>query len=518
MKSLRPLFLAVFLGIFLGTSAFAQPASSAALPRSTPEAEGVSSEAIQSFLNAIEKSNHEFHSFMILRHGKVVAEAWWSPYRPDLRHTMYSCSKSFTATAVGLAVGEGKLTLTDKVVSFFPDYTNGMEISPNLAAMTIRDLLTMTAGQAPDPSFTIASTKDDWIHGFLNTPVVDPPGTKFLYNSLATYMAGVIVQRVTGQSLIEYLNPRLFEPLGIEGADWEEDLQGYQVGGWGLRIKTEDMAKFAQLFLQKGKWNGQQVLPVEWVEDATTMKILQDPDMKPEDRAKTDWAQGYGYQMWRSRHNSYRGDGAYGQYMLVLPEQDAVIAITEESSDLQGALNLVWDHLLPGFHKKPLPPNPAHGAVKNRLISLALLMAKGEAKQPEKSALPKKKQYFFPTNELGIQNIYVTFQDELFRMILKTNDGTYPLFFKKQDWHLGSTPKKGPYLVEGIRGSMEGLPPSQVAGSYAWLDDRTIQLKLRYIESPHSETYTLRFQGGQLTMDVEKSVDFGGKKLTITGQ
>jgi hypothetical protein len=331
-------------------------------------------------------------------------------------------------------------------------------------------------------------------------------------------MAGVIVQRVTGQSLIEYLKPRLFEPLGIEGADWEEDLQGYQVGGWGLRIKTEDMAKFAQLFLQKGKWYGQQVLPSEWVEEATTMKILQDPAMKPEDRAKTDWAQGYGYQMWRSRHNSFRGDGAYGQYMLVLPELDAVIAITEETGDLQGALNLVWDHLLPGFQKKTLPESPAQTVLKNRMAKLVLPMAKGDAKQPDKPTLPKKKQYFFPANELGILSIYLTFQDDLFRMILKTNDGSYPLFFKNKEWHFGNTHKKGPYLVDGIKGSMERLPPPQVAGSYAWLDDKTMQLKLRYIESPHAETYTLHFEGGDLTLDVEKSIDFGGKKLTIIGQ
>ncbi len=517
MKNYRPLLLAVLFGLFSIQFLLAQPVSQA-LIRSTPEAEGVSSEAIQSFLNAIEKSNHEFHSFMVLRHGKVVAEAWWAPYGPELRHTMYSCSKSFTATAVGFAVSEAKLSLTDKVVSFFPDYTAVMQVSPKLAAMTIRDLLTMTAGQDPDPSFSIAAAKDDWIQGFLTTPVIDQPGTKFLYNSLATYMAGVIVQRVTGQSLIEYLQPRLFEPLGIVGADWEEDLQGYQVGGWGLRIKTEDMAKFAQLFLQKGRWNGQQVLPETWVTDATSKQILQDPNMKPEDRAKTDWAQGYGYQMWRSRHNSFRGDGAYGQYMLVLPELDAVIAITEETGDLQGTLNLVWEHLLPGFHGKALPQNPAYSVVKNRMASLTLPKAKGEAKQPEKNALPKKKQYNFSDNELGIQFINVTFQDDLFRMILKNNDGIFPLFFKHNEWQLGTTPKKGPYLVAGIKGYLDGLPPSQVAGSYAWVDDKTIQLKLRYIESPHSETYTMRFEGGKMSLTLEKSLDFGGKKTVVQGQ
>ncbi|MCC6726063.1 MAG: beta-lactamase family protein [Saprospiraceae bacterium] len=517
MKVLRPFFTIFLLSFLFGQLVLAQPTNSAALPRSKPEAEGVSSEAIQSFLNAVEKSKHEFHSFMILRHGKVVAESWWSPYRPDLRHTLYSCSKSFTATAVGFAVSEGKLALTDKVVSFFPDYQIE-NLSPNLATLTIRDLLTMTVGQAPDPSFSIAASKDDWIQGFFNTPIVDQPGTKFLYNSLATYMAGVIVQRVSKQSLIDYLKPRLFEPLGIEDADWEEDLQGYSVGGWGLRVKTEDMAKFAQLFLQKGKWNGLQVLPAEWVEEATTLKILQNPNMKPEDRAKSDWDQGYCYQMWRSRHNSYRGDGAYGQYMLVLPEQDAVIAITEETDNLQGVLDLVWTHLLPGFQKKAMPESPGYAVLENRMSKLSLPMAKGEAKQPAKEALPAKKHYEFPINDTGIQSVYLTFQEKEFRMILKNNEGVFPLFFGEKSWKFGATPKLGPYLVSGIKGSMEGLPPSQVAGSYAWLDDKTMQLKLRYIESPHSETYTLHFEGGKLTLDFEKSTDFGSKKMTIVGQ
>jgi CubicO group peptidase (beta-lactamase class C family) len=490
----------------------AQPAT--ALPRSTPEIEGVSSEAIANFLNAVEKSKHEFHSFMIMRHGKVISEAWWAPYRPDLRHTMYSCSKSFTATAVGFAVSEGLISLSDKVVTFFPEFVP-KDISPNLAALTIRDLLTMTAGQDPDPSFTIASTKDNWIGAFFSTPIVDTPGTKFLYNSLATYMAGAIVQDVSHQSLIDYLRPRLFFPLGIEGMDWEEDIAGYQVGGWGLRIKTEDMAKFAQLFLQKGKWNGKQVLPEGWVEEATSMKILQQPNLKPEERAKTDWAQGYCYQMWRSRHNSYRGDGAYGQYMLVLPELDAVIAITEETADLQGVLDLVWENLLPGFQTKPLKESPAQTALTERLAKLALPLPKSNADATSRNVKAAKKFFEMQSNELGFTNVNFAFQGTDCRLMLKINDTMYPLFFGEGQWKYMTTPKLGPYLVAGIKGSMEGLPPSQVAGSYAWLDDNTMQFKLRYIESPHSETYTCRFNAGKLTMEYEKSTDFGGKKTVL---
>ena len=296
------------------------------LPRSTPEAEGVVSDGITQFLNAAEKSNFEIHSLMVVRHGKVVAEAWAKPYSPDLVHTMYSCSKSFAATAVGFAVHEKRMTVNDKVISFFPNDLPS-EISPKLAALRVKDLLSMSTGHDPDPTGRIR-TDSNWVKAFLSTPIVHEPGTVFLYNSLATYMLSAIVQKVTGQKIIDYLRPRLFEPLGIRGMDWEEDPNGVNTGGWGLRLKTEDMAKFAQLFLQKGLWNGQQILPAAWVEEASTVKIIQHPEMAQSKRDSSDWEQGYCYQMWRSRNNSYRGDGAYGQYILVFPDKDAVIAIT----------------------------------------------------------------------------------------------------------------------------------------------------------------------------------------------
>src|SRR6187455_1693762 len=288
------------------------------LPRSTPEAEGVSSKGIMEFLDAISNSKHEMHSIMILRHGKVIAEGWWNPYRPDLKHTLYSLSKSFTSTAVGFAVAEKKLSVNDKVTSFFPNKLPAT-ISTFLTDLKIRDLLSMTAGQDPDPTGPVVVT-NDWIRSFFATPVLNKPGAVFLYNSAATYMLSAIVQKVTGEKIIDYLTPRLFKPLGIVGMDWETDLMGTNTGGWGLRVKTEDIARFAQLYLQKGKWNDQQILPAQWVEEATTFKIDTAPGVAQSKKDSSDWMQGYCYQFWRSRHNSFRGDGAFGQYALVLPE------------------------------------------------------------------------------------------------------------------------------------------------------------------------------------------------------
>ena len=224
-------------------------AQKSSLPRSTPEAEGVSSAGIIDFLNATAAGPHEFHSIMILRHGKVVAEGWWNPYAANLKHTMYSVSKTWTATAIGFAVSEKKLSVDDKVISFFPDDLPE-QVSENLAELRVKDLLSMSVGQIPDPTGPVA-VSGNWARAFLSTPIVFKPGTQFLYNSAGTYMLSAIVQKVTGQKVIDYLKPRLFDPLGIEGVDWETSPQGVNTGGWGLRVKTEDMAKLGQLFLAK---------------------------------------------------------------------------------------------------------------------------------------------------------------------------------------------------------------------------------------------------------------------------
>ena len=227
---------------------------------------------------------------MLLRHGKVIAEGWWDPYKPELKHTLYSTSKSFTSTAIGFAVSENLITVEDKVVSFFPEFLPDT-VSTNLADMAIRDLLTMSAGQDPDPTFSLLLPTENWMKSFLSAPVVNDPGTKFLYNSSATYMLSAIITKVTGQTVLDYLTPRLFEPLEIEGMDWEADPMGINTGGWGLRLKTEDMAKFGQLFLQKGIWNGVEVVPEKWIEEATTKKIDQAPELTEEEKSGSDWLQ-----------------------------------------------------------------------------------------------------------------------------------------------------------------------------------------------------------------------------------
>src|SRR5882762_399393 len=240
MINLPRIFLLILLTLTLRAAHAASP-----LPRSAPEAQGVSSAALSDFVSALDQIDG-MHSLMVLRHGHVIAEGWWDPYDAAHNHILYSLSKSFTSTAVGFAVAEGKLSIDDEVLKFFPDDapTNA---SANLKAMRVRDLLIMSTGHQdePSPAQDVICPKS-----FLAQPVPHLPGTHFKYNTAGTFMQSAIVQKVTGQTVLDFLRPRLFEPLGIEHPVWDANFQGISLGGYGLRVRTEDIAKFGQLFMQ----------------------------------------------------------------------------------------------------------------------------------------------------------------------------------------------------------------------------------------------------------------------------
>ena len=320
------------------------------LPRAeTPES--VAS-AMDGFFQKAADDSLDIHSVMIVKDGQVIFSRWQSEGVDTVPHVLHSVSKTFTATAVGLAIADGKMALTDKVIDYFPDKLPA-EVSDNLKAMTVRDLLTMSCGHDVEPSFRNA--EQDWVTAFLAHPVVHEPGTFYLYNSLGTYMLSAIVQKVTGEKVVDYLDTRLFQPLHIVKPQWDESPQGINCGGWGLYLKTEDLAKMGLLLLQKGEWNGQQIILAEWVAEMSKKQVDSvNPGTRLEDAASkgmtvetSDWMQGYGYQMWRCRPGCFRADGARGQYIIVVPEKNAVIAITSNVEDLQGELNLVWDNILP---------------------------------------------------------------------------------------------------------------------------------------------------------------------------
>lgn len=472
--------------------------ASLALPRGTPKTQGVSSAGILKFLDAVEHGDFELHSLMILRHGQVVAEGWWDPYGPEFVHTMYSMSKSFTSTAVGFAVTEGRLSVEDRVTSFFPDQLPA-EISDNLASLRVKHLLTMSAGNEKEPTGKVVGT-DDWARAFLAQNFVHEPGTQFLYNSVATYMCSAIVQKVTGLRVIDYLTPRLFEPLGIAGMRWETCPHGINTGGWGLSIQTEGLAKFGQFLLQKGRWGNQQLLPAGWIEEATRFHIQQPGGDKPDrPKAQNDWLQGYGYQFWRCQGGAaFRGDGAFGQFTIVLPEQDAVIVMTSENKNMQGQLDLVWEHLLPAFNAATPDRDEALAA---RLGTLRLVPPAGKASSPLAAAFSGR-PIALEANDLGLKQLRLVFDAE--HCLAEFDRHQIDCGWKHWQRCEAALPGTPPRLISG--GAPNPPQPSKIAAHATWTDDSTLLMTWRYYETPHHDTVTCRFEGDSITIEFMNSI------------
>jgi CubicO group peptidase (beta-lactamase class C family) len=474
------------LSLFLFVLA-ASPTIGADLPRSNPEVQGVSSAAVLAFVDAADKDIDSLHSFILVRHGHVIAESWWGPYAAETPHMLFSLSKSFTSTAVGIAAAEGKLSVDDPVLKFFPD-DGPVEPSANLKAMRLSDLLRMSTGQQAEPA---RKATEPWAKTFLAQPVPFKPGTHFLYNTSATYMLSGSVQKATGETLLDYLKPRLFDPLGIAKPTWEASPQGISTGGFGLSIRTEDIAKFGQLYLQKGKWNGKQLVPESWVEAATARQTSNGSN------PKSDWDQGYGYQFWRCRHGAYRGDGAFGQYCIVLPEQDAVIAITSGVKDMQAVLNLVWDKLLPAMKAAPLAADE-DGAKKLSATLKGLTI-----RVPEANGTPPKvtgKKYTFSANDGKLESVMLeSGKDGAVTLVVRV-DGTE----RRIECGAGAW-RKG-------RAAWGRLPEQPTGTAGAWTADDTFTAKVCFTETPFVVTIRLKFTGNEVHCDSEFNVGFGSTK------
>lgn len=489
--------------VLFATGSLLQGQGTGPLPRSTPEAQGVSSEALHMFVESLGTDIEGLHSIMVVLHGHVVAEGWWAPYSAEHNHVLYSLSKSFTSTAVGLAVAEGKLSIDHQVGGFFPD-AMPTEASNNLKSMRVRDLLTMTTGHQDEPSAAPDVVSPE---SFLAQEVPHLPGTHFKYNTAATFMQSAIVQKVTGQTVLDYLKPRLFEPLGISKPAWDTNFQGISLGGYGLRVKTEDIAKFGQLYLQKGKWNGQQLIPAIWVEQATSKQVSNGSN------PVSDWNQGYGFQFWRCRHDAYRGDGAFGQYCIVMPELNAVIAITSGVSNMQAVLDVVWSRFIPACHPDALRPNdPAHEQLKNNLETLRIPTVDGKRTSPLASTVFDK-TYILKENDSDKGSLKITSPQDSDLLTITMGEPENSLTFRAgyTRWKTG----RSPFPV----GRLSDFKDEPVAGSYAWTDESTLVLKFCAVETPFHLTFRLIFDGDRVTIESESNVAFGPKvRPTLTGK
>ncbi len=338
---------------------------------SSPSAQGVASSGILAFLDALERGTGESaariepHGLIIQRHGHRIAEGYWAPHTGDRIRLVYSLSKTFTGTALGLQLGEGRLTLDDLVSEQLPelfdddtpDATRRMRIRHIASMSTGHDRETLLEASAIDPA--------DPVHGFLSIPPDAEPGTLFAYNQTPVLTLATILQRRAGERLVDYLRPRLLDPLGIEDLRWQRTPQGVDLGFSGVFTNLDAIARLGQLYLDDGMWNGRRLLPEGWVADASRLQVANGG------WDEIDWQQGYGFQLWMSRHG-YRGDGAFGQYMVVLPEFDVVVAMFSCIERMQTILDAMWEHLLPAITDGELPPSADDDELTQRMAHLAL--------------------------------------------------------------------------------------------------------------------------------------------------
>lgn len=294
-------------------------------------------------------STAEAHEVIVIKDDKVVYERYDMGHRPDVKHALWSASKTFTATAIGFAVQEGLLSVQDPVTKFFSQDELPAQPSDTLGRVTVWNLLTMTSGFKRD---RIAETEGlrelNPTKSTLAEPFIFEPGTQFKYNSMNTYLLSAIITKLTGQKVVDYLKPRLFDPLGITDYWWKDSAEGISMGGWGLFLRPEDLGKMGLLFLHKGNWNGTQLLPESWFDEAMSAQILQTAGKGYSEEeaarlyAEDDWNAGYGYQMWRCKTGAYRLDGAWGQFSIICPDKNAVIVYNGLSTNTHAVLDNIW--------------------------------------------------------------------------------------------------------------------------------------------------------------------------------
>ncbi|WP_055489211.1 serine hydrolase [Streptomyces sp. TP-A0356] len=453
------------------------------LPVSTPAEQGVDARGIQAFLDAVEAApDIEPHSLMIVRHGRLVASGWWAPYTAERPHLLYSLSKSFTSTAAGLAVAEGLLDLDAPVISYFPEFEADIT-DPRSRAMLVRHVASMASGHLTETNVeAFGLDRAEPVRGFLLIPPDRDPGTVFAYNQPATYTLAAIVQRLSGQSLTEYLRPRILDPLGIGEVAWIQHPRGRDLGFSGLHAPTDAIARLGLLYLQDGVWEGRRLLPSSWVAEATRPHISTADGTA--ESAASDWQHGYGFQFWMSRQG-YRGDGAYGQFCVVLPEHDAVIATTAATEQMQKLLDEIWRHLLPAFRPGPPADLPAfrpgppadHAdedkALRHRLDRLALPPVAAHP-APAAGSGP------WPGARLTPRGGRCTDQPTLTAVEVAEKDGAWTVTLVEGEDRLALGLPGSRWAVD------EGPTPRAVSGG--WTDPDTLRVDVLFLETPHRLT------------------------------
>jgi CubicO group peptidase (beta-lactamase class C family) len=478
-----------------------------------PAEAGVHAGRVRQFLGELERRSLRLNSLLLYRSGRVVTEQYWWPYRADRPHMTHSATKSFTGTAVGFALAEGRLRPGDPVLSYFPDRAPATA-SSGLRAMTVGDLLTMRTGHRVGISGkTWRMIDTSWVAEFLGAEVADPPGQRFTYSSATSHVLSAIVTRATGESVAEYLRPRLFEPLGFQAHSWEADPEGYSSGGNGLSLRSVDFLKWGVLHLRDGWWDGRRVLPEGWVRQATTARVSgassgswNGSEFIPADGSgaapERERERGYGYQVWLGPEDSYYASGMFGQECIVLPRRDAVVAIT--ASIPRGRhlelSELVYELLVPAFDGPGAPPD-------DRRLAEQLAGAGEPPAAPSMAPAIEVdgRGYRCDPNEDGITGIRFDRASEQLTVIVEDGRGTHRVRCALDGWAESVTTMTGWRLHHSYQ-----PPDMRVVAGARWSGPHTLTLDWYFVESPFHDAVSVEFlPGGRLRWTRSVNVNSG---------
>jgi len=470
------------------------------LPRSTPEAEGVSSERIMAFLDDVAAAGLEFHGWMLARHGKVVAEGWWWPYGPNRQHMCHSLTKSFNVTAVGMAIDEGRFGYDDRLVSFFKGQVPA-DASDNLKAITVRDLLDMTCGHDHETSGSEwRPLKTSWAAEFFKIPVPYKPGTHFQYTSAASYMLSGIVTRTTGLSVERYLRPRFFEPLGITNYHWDISPEGFSPGGNGLSCTTADSLKLGLLYEQKGLWKGRRLLSEDFIARASRRQS----NIAAKDDA-------YGYQWWLGEGNVFYGNGLFTQYSMVFPDHGACMAFFSAIDGSEHLRPYIWKHF-PAAFGAPTAPTSATVALRKKMAALRVLPVLKRTESPVAARVSGKAFQVRP-NDQGARTVSFAFTGDRVDYRLTDERGTHRIVAGLADWIEQDT------TMTGARIHHEYEPDQmRVVAGAEWRDATTLVMTWCFVEAAFRDTVVCRFSDQGVTIDRSVNMNMEDRVLpTLSG-
>lgn len=471
------------------------------LPRTTPAAASIESRAIINMIDTLMSlPETEIHHIMVIRDGKVVAEAHPSPFKAEYVHTLFSCSKTFVSMAVGIAIGENRISLNDRVASYFPDKLPD-SISDNLANMTIRNLLTMTSGISAD--LEISKESNDWLRTYFAKQVKEP-GKQFRYDSMCSFTLAAIIQRVTGKTVLDYLKEKLLTPMHITQVDWEQSPDGINCAGWGMRLQPESLAKLGILILNKGKWNGKQLVPEKWIEEATAKQV----DWQIGDHPM-DINQGYCYQMWRCLlPGAFRADGAYGQFVVMSPQHNLVVVINGISFHTADELKAIWHQLIPGVKNAPLAKDASFKALKKLCATIALPTITGK----KTSQLAKPINITFNANRHNFARMSIMPEKDAYKATITLTDGrVFVIPFAYNSWAYRRSEDVPPYFNGAVAydvKEIKGLDKDYItAGNYAWKSPENLVLRTIYVNWICDRTISLQFNGKTVSATVTENYD-----------